>query len=210
MSNMTSAQWLGPGAKALHQHQEGTESITMHFRITVGTFALLLCLPSPGRGQESNNRITVSISGGNVTLTCPTEKAVWWKKNSPSNQSSPWTIENYRGEQHDGLYHCGSAKNSRSIYLQVKVCPGCVEMDFWLVTGIIVADLLVTLGVLILTFYCSRKRAARFGGGPAAGGPRARPRGQREDRPPPVPNPDYEPIRKGQREVYAGLEPRAF
>nr|XP_021140888.1 T-cell surface glycoprotein CD3 epsilon chain isoform X2 [Columba livia] len=35
-------------------------------------------------------------------------------------------------------------------------------------------------------------------------------RAQKMQRPPPVPNPDYEPIRKGQREVYAGLEPRGF
>lgn len=118
--------------------------------------------------------------------------------------------------------------------------------------GVIAADLLVTLGVLILTYHCSRKWGPCFGGSPAAGGPRARPRGkclpllgrvardaaegrgwegspgglagahtagqltatilgcsllkrpppsscvagQREDRPPPVPNPDYE-VRTG-------------
>ncbi|KAB1255098.1 T-cell surface glycoprotein CD3 epsilon chain [Camelus dromedarius] len=35
-------------------------------------------------------------------------------------------------------------------------------------------------------------------------------RGQNRERPPPVPNPDYEPIRKGQRDLYSGLNQRGI
>ncbi|XP_048369440.1 T-cell surface glycoprotein CD3 epsilon chain [Sphaerodactylus townsendi] len=197
------------GGGALNQHQEATVNVMVFFGVTTSSLALWLCLPSLVRGQESN-KIKVSISGNGVTLTCPIKDAKWWRKEKNGSQTPTWTIENYQGMQHNDLYSCGTKEPSCSIYLHIKECPGCVEMDLWLATGIIVADLLFTVGILILTYYCSRKRAARFGGVSAAAGPRAQPQGQREDRPPPVPNPDYEPIRKGQREVYAGLEPRAF
>ncbi|KAL8173420.1 UNVERIFIED_CONTAM: hypothetical protein K2H54_002349 [Gekko kuhli] len=198
------------------------------FGLTICVFALLFCLASPVRGQGSE-KILVSFVGSKVTFTCPTPNTALWKKNESGWErlldcpSASCTIADYQGTRHNGRYRCGL--NGTNIYLHARECPGCLEMDAWVVTGIMAADLLVTLGVLILTYHCSRKRAAHFGGGgPAAGGPRARPaRGQREDRPPPVPNPDYEPtreshtsplflqpIRKGQREVYAGLEPRSF
>ncbi|XP_054854444.1 T-cell surface glycoprotein CD3 epsilon chain isoform X3 [Eublepharis macularius] len=185
-----------------------------HLGITFSGFGLLFCMCSPIWGQAAN-KIEVSISENDVTLTCPMNDSYWMKKEGNTFKnvtiSPSLTIENYLGTQHNGMHYCGKEDNINRIYLQIKECPGCVEMDVWVVTGIIVADLLVTLGVLILTYYLSQKRAARLGGGPAAGGgTRGRPRGQKEDRPPPVPNPDYEPLRKGQRDVYAGLEPRAF
>ncbi|VFV31228.1 t-cell surface glycoprotein cd3 epsilon chain [Lynx pardinus] len=35
-------------------------------------------------------------------------------------------------------------------------------------------------------------------------------RGQNKEKPPPVPNPDYEPIRKGQQDLYSGLNQRGI
>nr|XP_033775178.1 T-cell surface glycoprotein CD3 epsilon chain isoform X3 [Geotrypetes seraphini] len=35
-------------------------------------------------------------------------------------------------------------------------------------------------------------------------------KGYSKERPPPVPNPDYEPLKKGQREVYDGLNSRGY
>ncbi|KAH0623400.1 hypothetical protein JD844_031673 [Phrynosoma platyrhinos] len=90
------------------------------------------------------------------------------------------------------------------------VCEDCVELSLGLVAAAIVSDLLVTLGILCMVYFGCKKRVATFQGGAGGAGTHRQQRDQKVDRPPPVPNPDYEPIRKGQREVYAGLAPRAF
>ncbi|PKU37584.1 t-cell surface glycoprotein cd3 epsilon chain [Limosa lapponica baueri] len=104
----------------------------------------------------------------------------------------------------EGCQAVGTAAQQENIQ-EVKVCANCEELDALAVTGIITADLLITFGVLILVYYFSKDRK-----GKASTSAGSRPRGQKVQRPPPVPNPDYEPIRKGQREVYAGLESRGF
>ncbi|KAM9031185.1 T-cell surface glycoprotein CD3 epsilon chain isoform 2-T2 [Sarcophilus harrisii] len=90
------------------------------------------------------------------------------------------------------------------------ICDGCMEVEVLMVAGIIIADVFITLGVLLLVYYWSKARKAKAkaaGRGVSAGG---RTRGANKERPPPVPNPDYEPIRKGQRDLYAGLNQRAI
>ncbi|XP_041090769.1 T-cell surface glycoprotein CD3 epsilon chain-like isoform X7 [Polyodon spathula] len=82
-----------------------------------------------------------------------------------------------------------------------QVCEGCVEVEVVQVIGIIFADLLVTVGVAILVYYWAQNRK-----GATAMAPAARP--GRQNRAPPVPSPDYEPIRTGNREVYSGLNKR--
>ncbi|XP_044279634.1 T-cell surface glycoprotein CD3 epsilon chain [Varanus komodoensis] len=173
--------------------------------------ALLLCFRSPVRGQtEDPGPIGVDISGKSVTLICPLKESSWEQQKSTNGKH--FTIEEdklleiEKGKE----YTCKGSEGTRRIFLKAKVCADCVELGMGLVAGIVAADLLITLGVLLLVYYCRRSRAASLGGGAARGGARGRPRGPKADRPPPVPNPDYEPIRKGQREVYAGLEPKAF
>ncbi|XP_032084736.1 T-cell surface glycoprotein CD3 epsilon chain isoform X2 [Thamnophis elegans] len=155
--------------------------------------------------------ITVEIASGNVFLTCPEEKSEWWDKKSDLgtsrilNISAPDDLlEIERGKE----FSCGQKKSkSWRIYLKIKGCKDCVELSLGLGAGIIVADLLLTLGVLLLVYFCSQKQPGLF----RPGAPRRqRLQGQQADHPPPVPNPDYEPIRKGQGEVYAGLAPQAF
>ncbi|KGL87719.1 T-cell surface glycoprotein CD3 epsilon chain, partial [Charadrius vociferus] len=148
----------------------------------------------------------VEISGTMVTITCPlTEETIAWKSTGtkpPSNERK-YVIEN-----HDSFptnVSCWSGDKKYNMYLNARVCANCEELDALAVTGIITADILITFGVLILVYYFSKDRKGR-----ASSGAGSRPRGQKVQRPPPVPNPDYEPIRKGQREVYAGLEPRGF
>ncbi|NWV19307.1 CD3E protein, partial [Origma solitaria] len=154
-------------------------------------------------GLSSQGKFVVEISGTTVTITCPLKDVnVKW---NPSE-----TIEEGKLilKDHDSTptnVSCFTDKKRRELYLNARVCANCEELDALTVAGIIAADLLITLGVLILVYYCSKGRKGRAS---AAGD--SRPRGQKMQRPPPVPNPDYEPIRKGQREVYAGLEPRGF
>ncbi|XP_019367598.1 PREDICTED: T-cell surface glycoprotein CD3 epsilon chain isoform X2 [Gavialis gangeticus] len=148
-----------------------------------------------------------------VTLICSDDATIRWKKDGkdlpdPENKQSQLVIANYQGTKDDGIYTCTlDTATSIPLYLKAKVCENCEELDILPVASIIIADLLITLGVLILVYYCGKSRKGRAGAGAGAGG---RPRGQKVQRPPPIPNPDYEPIRKGQREVYAGLESRGF
>nr|CAB46435.1 CD3 epsilon chain [Acipenser ruthenus] len=80
------------------------------------------------------------------------------------------------------------------------VCETCVEVEVVPMIGIIFADLLVTAGVAILVYYWAQNRKGASAMAPARPG--------RQNRAPPVPNPDYEPIRTGNREVYSGLNKR--
>ncbi|NXK37105.1 CD3E protein, partial [Piprites chloris] len=157
-------------------------------------------------GLSANEEFLVEISGTTVTITCPlTEGDIEWKSTKTGSSNE----RNYIIPDHDSSpanLSCSDPSGKRhELYLNTRVCANCKELDALTVTGIITADLLITLGVLILVYYFSKDRKGR-----ASPSPSPRPRGQKMQRPPPVPNPDYEPIRKGQREVYAGLESRGF
>ncbi|KAH1175310.1 hypothetical protein KIL84_008184 [Mauremys mutica] len=160
--------------------------------------------------MAEQNPFQVVISKTKVTITCPieseSESDIQWKKEpeQAKNGKQDYVIEEYDSSK-DGLYTCTSGGNSARLYLKAKVCRNCEELDVLTVAGVIIADLLITLGVLILVYYFSKNRKGRVGG--SAG---VHPRGPKMVRPPPVPNPDYEPIRKGQRDVYAGLQSRGF
>ncbi|KFU86103.1 T-cell surface glycoprotein CD3 epsilon chain, partial [Chaetura pelagica] len=150
--------------------------------------------------------LLVEISGTTVTITCPlTEGRIEWDLSGKKQEGDE---RKYVLENHDSSpinVSCSSNQEKYNMYLHARVCANCEELDAPAVAGIITADLLITLGVLILVYYFSKDRKGRAS--PSAG---TRQRGQKTQRPPPVPNPDYEPIRKGQREVYAGLETRGF
>uniref|UniRef100_A0A8C3I7E8 CD3 epsilon subunit of T-cell receptor complex n=1 Tax=Chrysemys picta bellii TaxID=8478 RepID=A0A8C3I7E8_CHRPI len=153
----------------------------------------------------------VVISKTKVTLTCPLLPAsgsnITWKKDGkdPKKGQLEYVIEEYKSPKDAGDYTCESGTDFATLHLKAKVCKNCEELDVLTVAGVIIADLLITLGVLILVYYFSKNRKGRVGG--SAG---VHPKGQKMVRPPPVPNPDYEPIRKGQRDLYAGLQSRGF
>ncbi|XP_061449379.1 T-cell surface glycoprotein CD3 epsilon chain [Rhineura floridana] len=159
---------------------------------------------------SSTTEMKVDVFQKHVNLSCSTDNPEWkikeWSKYKPLHKSGILTIPLSEGKVTKGQYSCVSKDDQTSrIYLQIKACEDCVELSTGFVAGIVIADLLITCGVLFLVYYFSKSR-----GGAAGGGPRTRTQGPKGDCPPPVPNPDYEPIRKGQREVYAGLEARAF
>ncbi|CAM5121735.1 unnamed protein product [Natator depressus] len=175
----------------------------MKLELALPVLGLLLCVADTVAQEKS---ITVVISKTKVTLTCPFEGSVKWKKGETiKSEAQTYEIEKYESSENDGEYTCEASDESVKLHLKAKVCESCEELDVLTVAGVIIADLLITLGVLILVYYFSKNRKGRVGG--SAG---VHPRGQKMVRPPPVPNPDYEPIRKGQREVYAGLQSRGF
>ncbi|NXQ12805.1 CD3E protein, partial [Peucedramus taeniatus] len=155
---------------------------------------------------SSQEEFLVEISGTTVTITCPFEDGdIQWVLAGKTQDTKE---RKFVIKDHDSTpanLTCSLGNNQRQLYLNAKVCATCEELDALTVAGIITADLLITLGVLILVYYFSKGRKGR-----ASAGGDSRPRGQKMQRPPPVPNPDYEPIRKGQREVYAGLGPRGI
>ncbi|XP_041269818.1 T-cell surface glycoprotein CD3 epsilon chain [Onychostruthus taczanowskii] len=169
---------------------------------------LLLCAvgTTAQQDEELEGEFLVEISGTTVTITCPLEdEDIRWDLFGKTQDTKE---RKFIIKDHDSTpanLSCSLGNKKHQLYLNAKVCATCEELDALTVAGIITADLLITLGVLILVYYFSKGRKGRAS---AAGD--SRPRGQKMQRPPPVPNPDYEPIRKGQREVYAGLAPRGL
>ncbi|XP_050778127.1 T-cell surface glycoprotein CD3 epsilon chain isoform X1 [Gopherus flavomarginatus] len=185
----------------------------MKLEVALPVLGLLLCVADT-MAQENQysleeNPFEVVISKTKVTITCPLQlgSGIKWKKGEEQEKGGDqdYVIEEYKSPKDDGDYMCKSGPNSARLHLKAKVCRNCEELDVLTVAGVIIADLLITLGVLILVYYFSKNRTGRVGG--SAG---VHPRGPKMVRPPPVPNPDYEPIRKGQRDVYAGLQSRGF
>ncbi|NXJ10349.1 CD3E protein, partial [Odontophorus gujanensis] len=183
----------------------------MRCEVPLPLLGLLLCLliilVSFLIGPNSNEDFVVEISGTTVTITCPLSgDNIKWEPTGKKIINNKYVVEDHDSsplsltcmENEDN-------KNKRALYLNARVCPNCEELDTLAVIGIIIADLLITLGILILVHYCSKNKR-----GQTSAGAGRRPQAQKMQRPPPVPNPDYEPIRKGQREVYAGLEHRGF
>ncbi|XP_072210966.1 T-cell surface glycoprotein CD3 epsilon chain [Excalfactoria chinensis] len=172
-------------------------------RCEVPLLGLLLCVVGAA-AQGVEDEFVVEISGTTVTVTCPLSgDKIEWEPAGENAVGNKYIVENYNSSPLN--LSCKESDKKHSIYLNAKVCTNCEELDTLTVIGIIIADLLITLGVLILVHYFSKNKKGQLR---AAAG--SRPRAQKMQRPPPVPNPDYEPIRKGQREVYAGLEHRGF
>uniref|UniRef100_A0A8D0GFI9 T-cell surface glycoprotein CD3 epsilon chain n=1 Tax=Sphenodon punctatus TaxID=8508 RepID=A0A8D0GFI9_SPHPU len=185
----------------------------MKHGVSLAVLGILLHMAGTAAQEWEAAGIDVRISWTTVTLTCPTDDdnttpITWTKgKQQQPTKEAVYEITNYESS-HNDEYTCTNGRFPGVLHLKVKVCENCIELDLWAVAGIVVADLLITLGILFLVYYWSKSRQASGGREPAGAG--GRPRGQKMERPPPVPNPDYEPIRKGQREVYAGLEHRGY
>lgn len=177
-------------------------------------------------GQEDDDHtddstrklFTVSISGTRVVLTCPLEAEagnIHWETDTKSlpDRDKELDLENFSEMEDSGYYSCYTGtkdkkENEKILYLKARVCEACMEVDLTTVASIVVADVCVTLGLLLLVYYWSKNRKAKCKPVTRGAGAGGRPRGQNKERPPPVPNPDYEPIRKGQRDLYSGLNQR--
>ncbi|XP_029813584.1 T-cell surface glycoprotein CD3 epsilon chain isoform X2 [Suricata suricatta] len=158
----------------------------------------------------------VSISGDSVELTCPEEaddELIKWEKNGkdlPNESGKQLRLEEFSEVENGASYACytDSSKEKSYLYLRARVCKNCVEVDLTTTVAIIVADVCVTLGLLLGVYHWSRNRKTKSTPVTRGAGGGGRPRGQKKERPPPVPNPDYEPIRKGHQDLYSGLNQR--
>ncbi|XP_042538951.1 T-cell surface glycoprotein CD3 epsilon chain [Dipodomys spectabilis] len=182
-----------------------------------------LCLLAVGTwGQEDPEEselkeYEVSISGSRVTLTCPLDPesgSLKWEKNDVvlPDKEEQLVLPSFSEMDDSGYYVCylSNSPKKQYLYLKAKVCDNCVEVDLMALVTIIIVDICVTLGLLMLVYYWSKNRKAKAKPVTRGAGAGGRPRGQNKERPPPVPNPDYEPIRKGQRDLYSGLNQRGI
>ncbi|KAM9811526.1 T-cell surface glycoprotein CD3 epsilon chain-like [Syngnathus typhle] len=94
-----------------------------------------------------------------ITMTCP-ETGTWFKKGESeftSNTSKSLTVEGYN----KGLYYCKYNKNSDEIkyyfYVEGKVCANCFELDAKLFGIFIVADVSITIILMILIYKCTKR-----------------------------------------------------
>ncbi|XP_053781233.1 T-cell surface glycoprotein CD3 epsilon chain isoform X2 [Desmodus rotundus] len=172
-----------------------------------------------GNAQSSFIRTSykVSISGTTVVLTCPknlVSETISWEHNGEpkTEQGDDLILEDFSEMKDSGYYACQSTSTSEKyhnyLYLKAKVCENCMEVDLAAVAAIIIVDICITLGLLLLVYYWSKNRKTKAKPVTRGVGAGSRPGGQNKERPPPVPNPDYEPIRKGQRDLYSGLNQR--
>ncbi|XP_043936823.1 T-cell surface glycoprotein CD3 epsilon chain [Protopterus annectens] len=151
---------------------------------------------------EAISPISPVISGTKLQLTCadasnPT--GIWDHKGA---EKELLNIPNL-SETRANIYKCTVGTSKYNFYVKAKVCPNCVDMNAMTVAGIIVADLLITLGVGMTVYYCTKNRQAK-----GNAWSKAYNGGMDQHRPPPVPNPDYAALSKPKREVYSSLNPQ--
>ncbi|XP_048196715.1 T-cell surface glycoprotein CD3 epsilon chain [Perognathus longimembris pacificus] len=189
--------------------------VTLYVLVFWVSLSRFSALPSP---SSEYKEYEVSISGSRVTLTCPLDPesgSLKWEKKGvehPGNDDQ-LVVEPFSEMEDSGYYVCYYSSDTLKkhyLYLKAKVCDDCMEVDLMTVVTIILVDVCITLGVLVLVYYWSKNKKAKAKPVARGDGAGRRPRGQNRERPPPVPNPDYEPIRKGQRDLYSGLNQRGI
>ncbi|XP_051933836.1 T-cell surface glycoprotein CD3 epsilon chain-like isoform X2 [Hippocampus zosterae] len=119
----------------------------------------------------------VSFWRENFTMTCP-ESGTWFKKEQSLGTSSNSLMVDGKNR---GLYHCEYDQNEKKLkyyfYVEGKVCANCFELDAALFGMFIVADVSVTIILMIFIYKCTKKKNSPGTKVPAG---------------PAVPSPDYD------------------
>ncbi|XP_077422795.1 T-cell surface glycoprotein CD3 epsilon chain-like [Vanacampus margaritifer] len=92
----------------------------------------------------------------NFTMTCP-ENGAWFQRGEQLHKSSNSLTLNGKNK---GLYYCEYDKDNIKYYFYVegKVCTHCFELDAVLFGVLIVADVSVTIALMILIYKCTKKK----------------------------------------------------
>ncbi|XP_075047553.1 T-cell surface glycoprotein CD3 epsilon chain isoform X2 [Mixophyes fleayi] len=143
--------------------------------------------------ESAGDNFKVHISGLSVSIICPKEGTLKMGKQVISENRKEHVVSDFSSSK-NGLYEC----ENEYLYLHAYVCETCTDVSITTVALVLIADCLVTLGVSFIVYFGCRRKS---GGGVANEGHKK----DNKERPPPVPNPDYEPIRKGKQEIYNGL-----
>lgn len=118
----------------------------------LGTWALLASVAVAGLGVQGQT-IIVKEKNEKVFLTCGSDKNVLWKK---GNEQIANATELDLGAIYDdprGIYTC--IKENKELTLQVyyRMCQNCIEVDAPTISGIVVADVIATV-LLMVAVYC--------------------------------------------------------
>ncbi|KAF7699702.1 T-cell surface glycoprotein CD3 epsilon chain-like [Silurus meridionalis] len=147
----------------------------------------------------------VSFSGTTVTLTCnigDTDDGYEWFKDKtfqPNKTDSSLVLDDYN-DKSNGMYSCKYGEKTHYFYIHAKVCEGCYDMNMILAFGIIFGDVLFTLGIVLLIYFCCKNKEAAA---PQRAAKQRQARGP--GRGPPVPEADYQPLNPATRsnDIYA-------
>lgn len=113
---------------------------------------------------------TVEAGGGvsfwkeKVTLTCPEEGTFYKieKSDSEVENKYPDTYE-YTFTKGKDLYKCkygdGTEKTKYFFYVDGKACQNCIELNALVFAGVIVADVIGTVIVMVIIYKCTKNRA---------------------------------------------------
>ncbi|XP_061781558.1 T-cell surface glycoprotein CD3 epsilon chain-like [Nerophis lumbriciformis] len=132
----------------------------------------------------------VSFWKESFKMKCPQDGKWFQGKSEVGPKSSSYTVD-FDGNT-KGLYHCEYGAQMPSVkyyfYVEGKGCSHCFEMDGVVLGLVIAADVSVTATVMILIYWCVKKRSATQ----AIGGPVP-------------PSPDYEPLNIHGQDAYSSL-----
>ncbi|KAK1786198.1 hypothetical protein P4O66_017915 [Electrophorus voltai] len=166
-------------------------------------FAVAASIADQGNeGEEGTNQLkgNVDVSFTRVTLECPYPKiSTQWKihqKNKEKTENNIYVINDYT-DQTDGLHYCQNGKETYYFFTRIKVCENCIELNVALASGLIIGDILLTLGVILIVYLCTRMKSGS-----------ATPQRSthiRQTGAPTPPDPDYQSLNPAtrNRDVYA-------
>ncbi|XP_035202114.1 T-cell surface glycoprotein CD3 delta chain [Oxyura jamaicensis] len=118
----------------------------------LGAWALLASLAMAGLGVQGQTVIVKEING-RVFLNCGSDKTVTWLKD---NQEIANTTELDLGAIYDdprGTYICAKEKQHLALQVYYRMCQNCIEVDAPTISGIVVADVIATV-LLMVAVYC--------------------------------------------------------
>ncbi|CAL8343197.1 unnamed protein product [Arctogadus glacialis] len=121
-------------------------------RIHIGSMLVCLLLSF----ARSEYTAGVSFWQKRFTMTCP-EKGDWYKGDIKIVEDSE-TLEQEYNDTTKGHYHCIYLTDKYYFYVKGKVCDNCYELDPVTVAVVIIADVLLTLGVILVVYVRARKR----------------------------------------------------
>ncbi|KAL2096213.1 hypothetical protein ACEWY4_008361 [Coilia grayii] len=127
---------------------------------------------------------TVSIAGTSLSVSCTDIDA-------SLSGGEYYRTENVNPGEIIKEYSCTYSENTVYLrfYIIAKVCENCYDLDAALIATAIAADLLLTGGIIIITYVYGRKKS---GSAPKTSAPN--PRRNASPSAPPLPSPDYQPL----------------
>lgn len=112
-------------------------------------FVLLISATAEAKGG-------VSIWMDEVTLTCP-DTGFWFWKNGSSVGKNSTSQYKYQYSGNKDILYCSNTE-TYYFYIQGKPCRNCVELDASVFAVVIVADVLVTVLIMVIVYKCSKKK----------------------------------------------------